>query len=544
MAGFKETLSKQEEILAFSSWQRLLAQIFLPVILSLSLLGQSSPKAIVVPESDHGTWWGNVDVFSNQPPDLTLIPQRPGARQGRLWIRNDGYALRIAGEVDGDPPDFPRNKNWILSKDHIEVWLAATADVPMPDIGWGNQSQEMTLPEGEDSCADIAQKSGKNQDDPAKLVARCQRWVRTQERYRKAFKRLFVRQWLLTEVYAIEAFATPAYDEITTKYAGDQAEDQEQIPTILKPQGKVQMWWMPAYQTGKTGYTFQIQIPYSAFPPLHTLQLSDLRLMVDVYSAAPEGEKFGPFSSTSANRRYGSPQTFNLLRLKPARAFQMTACDLGLTEEDAYGNQHKGWFIPKVGYQWEQESDDFIIVNEARGSAYDYDGLLSPIIRPIHHFWTAANKEGTAIICGPSLAYRRGASFREYDVRTTEAGFETRHLQNGDLLIKVGPDERGSEFGSSGECGACPRAEMRIYALNPKLKLSEALNLYEIVDGSQNEAVDFSVSPDWSTVTEYVEGPYREDKEPLWSSVTYCLKGSKYEKCDEKTNVQPPQTPH
>ena len=77
---------------------------------------------------------GSIAAFKGMPPDIALIPQGAGARNGHLWIRNVGHALVIAGEVDGDPPDFPKNQNWILSKDHIEVWLAAGSDVPMPVI--------------------------------------------------------------------------------------------------------------------------------------------------------------------------------------------------------------------------------------------------------------------------------------------------------------------------------------------------------------------------------------------------------------------------
>jgi len=62
--------------------------------------------------------------------------------------------------VDGGPPDFPRNKNLILERDHVAIWLAGAKDPELPPIGWGNQFQEeVTLPTGADSCSDWARKA-------------------------------------------------------------------------------------------------------------------------------------------------------------------------------------------------------------------------------------------------------------------------------------------------------------------------------------------------------------------------------------------------
>src|SRR4029077_13442940 len=125
---------------------------------------------------------------------------------------------------------FPKNQNWILSKDHIEVWLAAGTDVAMPVIGWGHQFDQNEFPKGQDSCADFGK------DDPGPpdtLVARqkkCRDWVATQQRYRPVFKRLFTRQWLLTDYYASGPYATPAYEPITHDFASDQPQYAEEVP--------------------------------------------------------------------------------------------------------------------------------------------------------------------------------------------------------------------------------------------------------------------------------------------------------------------------
>ena len=70
------------------------------------------------------------------PPDSTLIPYGEGARHGHLWIRTLPDGLYIAGKLEGGPPQLPHTRDEILSKDHVEVWLAASPDVELPEIGY------------------------------------------------------------------------------------------------------------------------------------------------------------------------------------------------------------------------------------------------------------------------------------------------------------------------------------------------------------------------------------------------------------------------
>jgi hypothetical protein len=496
-------------------------------------------KPILVPQMQPSLQ-GSIAAFRSMPPDITLIPHGEGARNGHLWIRNIGHALVIAGEVDGDAPDFPKNQNWILSEDHIEVWLAAGTDVAMPVIGWGNQFDQNEFPKGQDSCADFG-KDGPGSPDT--LVARqkkCRDWVTTQQRYRPVFKRLFTRQWLLTDYYSVESYATPAYEAITHDFASDQPQYAEEVPDMLKPQGKVQMWVSRAWVShDRPAYTFQIEIPYTSFPPLPTLQLRDLRLMVDVFSPAPPGKKMGPFSTSSPVRVFGKPETFNSIRLDPTRVFQMTPCDIGLTGADKYRDEHPGWFIPHASESTGWQSDAFILVNESHGYAYDPDGL-SPVVRRIHNFWHAISTGEW--VCGPDLAYRKGETFKQLGEVVGEEGFDAKRLPDDTLLIKSGPRVYGSEFGS-GQCGACPRVEMRIFAVNENFKLYKALDLGGIID-TDGRSEDFSFTDDWSKVVQFEQPPDNEQGEPgPWSSTTWCLKHLEYEKCEEKQNVQPPSPP-
>jgi len=366
----------------------------------------------------------------------------------------------------------------------------------------------------------------------------CRTWATQQEQYRSAFRKLFLRQWLLAPDYSIEAYATPAHELITTKYAPNRKTYNREISELLKPRGQVQLSYTP--QAG-AGYAFQIRIPYSSFPPINTLQLENLWLMVDVFNAALPGKKMGAFSSSSSIRSYGKPETFNQLRLQPQRNFHMGPCSSGLKGSDKYLHEHEGWFVPEHDQASDAESNSFVLVNQAEGYAYDPAGL-SPIARTIHHFWRRIGQDEWD--CGPELAYQKGQISKQYGKIVMEDGFDARHLPGGPLLIKDGPLIYYSEFGS-GQCGACPRYGLRMFTLDQNLKLTQALALGGVVQGD-GDAVDFALTPDWSQIIEYNEqllDPSSDKPQTTWSATTYCLKGMSFEKCGEKKNVQPPNPP-
>lgn len=162
-------------------------------------------------------------------------------------------------------------------------------------------------------------------------------------------------------------------------------------------------------------------------------------------------------------------------------------------------------------------------------------------MRRIHNFWQAI---GTGEwVCGPERAYRKGETFKQLGAVVGEGGFDAKRLPDDTLLIKSGPRVYRSEFGS-GQCGACPRVDMRIFAVNQDLKLYQALDLGGIIDNGGGQSEDFSLTSDWFRVTHFEEAQEAEAGEPgPWSSTTWCRKHLAYEKCEEKQNVQPPSPP-
>src|SRR5215471_1988420 len=170
---------------------------FLLISAAASALAQNAQSAIVVPEL-HSNGGDVSSVLKNAPADLKLLPKEPGGRTGQLWIRNLGNALLIVGQVDGGSPKFSQNKNEILARDHVEVWLASAPDVSMPPIGWGHQFGEQLLPKGPESCLVWINENTPDASNKGQLEQDCRVWAARQEQYRSVFKKLFVRQWLIT----------------------------------------------------------------------------------------------------------------------------------------------------------------------------------------------------------------------------------------------------------------------------------------------------------------------------------------------------------
>jgi hypothetical protein len=110
------------------------------------------------------------------------------------------------------------------------------------------------------------------------------------------------------------------------------------------------------------------------------------------------------------------------------------------------------------------------------------------------------------------------------------------------LLIKVGPRAYG--VNSSGQCGACPRTELRILRLSADMKIHEVLQLGGIIDTGTGVSQDFTVAPDWLQVGQYDQRGLTELGQPeAWSSITWCLGEWGYEECGRKDNVEPPDPP-
>jgi len=257
-------------------------------------------------------------------------------------VSSSPLGLLIEGEVDGPKPKWPATRAELLSKDHAEIWLAGESKLDLPPIGWGNQFGETDL-KSESDCSNA---NGQRQLN----IDACKGWFREQVKYREQFKRLFIRQWLLASdpgnyspsVRTVEAYANAAMQNIAANFfPGVYA------PTAFDPMSNDGVG-MTVLQTGpnEPGYGFQIGIPYSAFPPMPSLDIRDLWIMVDVFSDAPDGKRMGAFSTSVLHRRFGDPSAFNHVQIEHPLQLQLTPCAYPLAQPDLYGKDQPAFVYP------------------------------------------------------------------------------------------------------------------------------------------------------------------------------------------------------
>lgn len=520
-----------------------------------ALCQQSSPVAISL---------GVPSDLSSGPATFNLVPKEPGARTGKIWVRYAEDGLHIHGEVDAKQNDirWPLEKKDMLASDHVEVWLSTTASVDMPPIGYGNQFGETDL-KSPDDCVPVENGGGPG-DPRTPDVADCRRWYANQLEYRKQFERLFTRQWLTAPstpsgnaTGQFEDFANSAYNTLSDEFYA------YELPELLKP--KADDGFTSAFtsklpkssgnsqedaqtQPVATGYIFDILIPWSAFPPSDELNLRQLWLMLDVFTHAADGKKMGALSTTSPDRIWGRPSSFNRVILNVPRSYSITPCQTAPVLDDVEGNQRRAWYFPTTGADPLNLKTVFDIENPAVGYMYAPSGV-SPIVRAQQQFWKTL-PDGSAV-CGPRLAYRKGKVTKASKITVEKEYFNVKQLNDGWLLVRSGPDMSTVSPLGTGACGACPVVDFDMYAISPAGETTPALNISQAFTGDENQPADgdFAIAPDWSRVTFYVDrvsypNPSSGEQKDSWSSTTYCLTDHAYKQCAEENNAKRPAPPN
>ncbi|HEX7285238.1 MAG TPA: hypothetical protein VF532_03610 [Candidatus Angelobacter sp.] len=493
----------------------------------LSAFAQQKP--VLVPDGAAPADWHSL------APTFTLTPATPGGRSGQVWVRKNSEGLLIAGHINGPAPTFAANPSELMSKEHIEIWLAVEPNPSMPVMGWGNQFGDLELPKGEISCAEEKSWTGDQRDKEA--IEDCQKWARKQKSYRAHLKRLFVRQWQLAPRVSAETFAAPAYHQIEQIFAGSSAEDAVVLPKQLKPAGAPEL--KTKLHPG-AGYDFETLVPWKLFPPAGDSLLQDMYLVVEDFGPAPPGKKSGPYSTTAPGRGYADFAGFSRIQFSEARRYEISPCRYPSPGLDFWDVPARGYFFPS---REAMVVEGFALDNHRGGYAYEPSGL-SPEARPSNFFW----KESAPgeYVCGPALRYFKAgqgtdlkidSQGKEHQVSVDKDGFDVRRLPGGPLLVRNGPHTSWSRFGS-GQCGACPRAELVIYRFDDDLKFSQVLNIYTVV-GNEIEDMDIQISPDWARVGIYRH--MRDAETEVWEDEFYCLNNGTYQKCGNGSHVPPPE---
>ncbi|MBC7926024.1 MAG: hypothetical protein H7039_10250 [Bryobacteraceae bacterium] len=440
-----------------------------------------------------------------------LTPLRAGGRTGSVTVHSGPEGLIIKGKVAGGLPEFARTANEMAAKDHIGIWLASASDPVLPMIGWGNQF-------GMWNCA--------SENIDAKARELCPAFVEDMEAYRAIFRRLFVRQYQLAPNISVETFATAAYSSIEREY---QKPGLDKL-ILLKPIVAPVFDFMPT----TNGYEFTALLPWTALPPVNSLKLDRLRVMVDVFSAHAGATGSQPYSSTAQNRRYGQPSTFPVVTLDPPMMYTITSCGYELSLSDIFHKEYPAWFLPgNTG----QVREAFIIQNFATGYQYEPDSL-SPTINSTRFF--EREVAPGQFVCGPLLARRDKGRLQRTAFPVDDAKLETKLLPDQSLLIKSGPTEATKSPFGSGMCGACPLITFSIYRA---FNLGPIERLYELSEVFQNSipelaAVEVRLSPDWKKFTVY----RKFDLPPVrWDSESKCFDGRRYLGCGITEGVPAPK---
>jgi hypothetical protein len=392
---------------------------------------------------------GATREWQAQPANLTLKPKSAGARTGKVWLAQAPQGLVIAGAVGGPVPTFAQNPKDMPQGDHVEMWIALADDIPLPPIGWYNKFGTTGL-DDEDS---------RLSSNPSEKVA----WLAKQQQYRRQLLRLFMRQWQLAPSVAVETYAQPAFAALPE---GDKLQ-------TLSPRGQP----LTGFATTPAGYTFEILIPWEILPPSNRLKLTELWVLVDVFSPGDTG-RYGPFSTTSPARAYGKVKTLNRIALNPPRRWRLP-CDLPLEGYNIWGQlalsgysqfapggfveaeslpskpeRLPAYFLPAAGTDIR---DIFVIDNELTDLHAVPD--WSPTIRTTSLFNLELGPDVSA--CGPELAVRRGETLTRSRLLGIEPDTRFKPVPGG-WLLAVGPSTVMASPTAEGYCGACEETRMEM----------------------------------------------------------------------------------
>jgi hypothetical protein len=484
---------------------------------------------------------GHVEEWRQIPPTFILNKYGDKSRDGHIWVGQDEQGLIVAGIVRGAKPRWPDSPDKMSQGDHLELWLADANEPVLPPVGWGNQFGFEELASEKD-CSVLKSWDARKTDEG--VVNECVSWFNNQLKYRKSFRKLFVRQWQIAPAFTEETYSSPAFSGF--------GQDIQKKLRLLKPSGAPIVKMQESADKGDA-YTFEIFVPWNAFPPMKPLQINQVRIMVDIFSPGSRERGYGVFSSTAAKRKYGNIKTFNTVQLKP-RNYYLTPCKYELPKSDpdisldpayrylAASAKAQLYFFPAADTDLRRL---LLIDNEAMGYQYKPDPKSnSPIVHPVDFFTRQiSDKE---LLCGPRLAYVKDDAVKKWpDIFfDSEKYFEAKKLTDGSLLVKNGPRVYYSYYGS-GQCGACPRVMLLVYHLDLNNKVSSPAFEYHGTVQAEDNDIDIHVSENWQNITVYNQHvEYTKDEKSWWIKKDYCFDppSRKYIECGIKDPSQAP--PH
>lgn len=387
-----------------------------------------------------------------------------------------------------------------LSTAHIEIWLSVVDNLELPPIGyWGDSPYD---------CGTLSAAQEKSE---------CEAWTRSQTTYREKLRVLFLRHWTIAQDRTAEIDATASFDSLE---AG-----QQKALAPLKPTGQP-ISKFAIERTGKS-FTFEVLIPWDAFPPVDRLHLERIRFDFLFFDSE---------SATSAT--YPQPSTPRIFGMPPIA--RINSCRDPLSGDG--GRRAFALLGPSLEVR---TAFTFVNASPCCGMVPLKPWFLSPFIELLRTF--EQKLAPGEFLCGPSLSYRsEGRSIsRRFPFRLgLDSGFYTDasiagnrrvlQLADGTRLIQDGPSwslRRQSYM----NCAGCPWATFAIFALKPSGEIVEAIRLGGRTQEPDLYNFNVTMSADWRTVTEF-----RQNIRGPWTAQNYCLRGVTYQKCGAPRVTVPP----
>ena len=460
---------------------------------------------VVGPVTGSLTIDGDAGEWLDKPPSLLLRPVSGGARSGRVWLAESEDGLVVAGRVGGPAPNFPGSAAEMGGRDHVELAVGLVDDLPLPKIGWADASGPIDL-SGIEDCARLEALA-----DDRNAIADCQGWYREQVAYRRQFRRLFLRRWRLAPALVEENLARPAFAALPAA-----ARDGLQP---LAPSGTPVVRFMTP--TG-SGYGFEILVPWDALPPAPVLELSRLRLALDVVSAGTGGGEGPVATTTPEHRQLEEVKSMTPARLDPPRRWRLSRCGYPLESLDSAGaSQMPGFFLPTAG---SDVRSIFIIENPAVGDRPSTEGF-SPGISPTTFFTQTLAAD--VAVCGPPLAVRRGETVSRLADVSISPGLKVQPVKGG-WLIADGPYAgEGGRFAND-DCGGCLLISLRVFFVaaaggDPVTAFDDAwlIEDAEVASGVGHNA-RVILQPDLTAIDAYETDADGEHGRIAWSRVRHC----------------------
>ncbi len=465
---------------------------------------------------------GDVGEWLDKPPSLLLQPTE-GGRGGGVWLAESDDGLIVAGRIGGPSPHFPASAAEWGSGDHVELAVSLVEDVPLPKIGWTDESGPVDLATAED-CARLETLA-----DDANAVADCEAWYREQAAYRRQFRELFLRRWRLAPGLVEESLARRSFVALPVAA-------REALKPLAPKGAPVARFMTPT----DSGYSFEVLVPWDALPPSPVLELSHLRLAVDAVSAGAGGD--GPVATTASERR---PQeetgSMPAARLEPPRRWRLSRCGYPLEGLDSSGTSRlPGFFLPTA---CPDAASIFIIENPARGDGPVPDGFSPGITTTT--FFTQSLAPDIAV-CGPPLAVRRGETVTRLADVSVSPGLKV-HPVKGGWLIADGPYTGEGGPYASDECDGCLLISLRVFYVAavggaPVTAFDDAWPIEDAevtADAGRNARV--TVQPDLTVIDAY-EADVEERGHLEWDHVRHCYDADVhlFKECGRWPKAAPP----